>query len=51
MTVAFVVTGYSHFPGCAENPTESLVKRLEQELPQRTQPSYRSFNFGRMHES
>jgi len=36
MNVAFVVTGYSHFPGCPENPTESLVARLEQELAQRT---------------
>lgn len=36
MAVAFVVTGYSTFPGCPENPTERLVLQLEQELRQRT---------------
>ena len=35
MAVVFVVTGYSHFPGCPENPTESLVSRLELQLTQR----------------
>lgn len=33
----FVVTGYSHFPGCPENPTESLVNRLKEELSKSTQ--------------
>lgn len=33
----FVVTGYSHFPGCPENPTESLVNRLKEELLKSTQ--------------
>ena len=34
--VAFVLTGFSNFPGCPTNPTEKLVSRLEQELKQRT---------------
>lgn len=36
MAVTFVVTGYSTFPGCPENPTERLVLQLEQDLKQRT---------------
>ena len=35
MEVKFVVTGYSTFPGCPENPTEKLVLHLEQELTRR----------------
>ncbi|DBA84937.1 hypothetical protein WJX79_003597 [Trebouxia sp. C0005] len=31
----FVVTGYSRFPGCPENPTERLVNRLKEELSKR----------------
>lgn len=32
----FVVTGYSRFPGCPENPTERLVNRLKEELSKST---------------
>lgn len=35
MPVAFVVTGFSSFPGCPANPTELLVRTLESKLKQR----------------
>lgn len=39
MPVSFVVTGFSTFPGCPQNPTELLVQNLAAQLKQRMSAS------------